>query len=393
MYTRVLALAAAMLIVVLAGAISVFGTTAADGGSTRVDAKVLDQIADRGSTTFWVVLEQKADLRPAASVQNSTSRGEFVYDELRKTADRSQAGLRALLARRGADYKPFWILNSIRVTGDQALLDELAARSEVQKIIADPVFRIPDPIVEKAEPRIDAVEWGIDRIRAPLVWSTYGDRGAGIVVANIDTGVRYTHQAVVRQYRGNNGATFDHNYNWYDPSLVCGSPSLAPCDNNAHGTHTMGTMVGEDASLVNQIGVAPAAKWIAAKGCETNSCSTSALLASGQWILAPTNLIGQNPRPDLRPHIVNNSWGNSNGGDTFYQATVNAWIASGIFPTFSNGNTGPGCGTVGSPGSYPASYGVGAFDINNVIYAGSRAAVLRRWAWAAESSRTSRRRA
>ncbi len=149
MYTRVLALAAAMLIVVLAGAISVFGTTAADGGSTRVDAKVLDQIADRGSTTFWVVLEQKADLRPAASVQNSTSRGEFVYGELRKTADRSQAGLRALLARRGADYKPFWILNSIRVTGDQALLDELAARSEVQKIIADHVFRIPDPIVGK----------------------------------------------------------------------------------------------------------------------------------------------------------------------------------------------------------------------------------------------------
>ena len=89
---------------------------------------------------------------------------------------------------------------------------------------------------------------------------------------------------------------------------------------------------------------------------------------------------------------MNNSWGNSNGGDTFYQATVNAWIASGIFPTFSNGNTGPGCGTAGSPGSYPASYGVGAFDINNVIYAGSSRGP-RRWAWAAESSRTSRRRA
>ena len=208
---------------------------------------MLDQIADRGSTTFWVVLEQKADLRPAASVQNSTSRGEFVYGELRKTADRSQAGLRALLARRGADYKPFWILNSIRVTGDQALLDELAARSEVQKIIADPVFRIPDPIVGKAESRIDAVEWGIDRIRAPLVWSTYGDRGEGIVVANIDTGVHFNHPALVRQYRGQQRRrTFDHNYNWYDPSRVCGSPSLAPCDNNAHGTHTMGTMVGDD---------------------------------------------------------------------------------------------------------------------------------------------------
>ena len=126
MYTRVLALAATMLIVVLAGATSVFGKTASGGGAGGVEAKVLDQIAERGSTTFWVVLRDKADLRAAPSIENRTSRGEFVYGELRKTANRSQAGLRALLARRGADYKPFWILNAIRVTGDQALLDVLA---------------------------------------------------------------------------------------------------------------------------------------------------------------------------------------------------------------------------------------------------------------------------
>ena len=107
---------------------------------------MLDQIAERGSTTFWVVLRDKADLRAAPSIENRTSRGEFVYGELRKTANRSQAGLRALLARRGAEYKPFWILNAIRVTGDQALLDVLAGRPEVEKIIASHVFRIPEPI-------------------------------------------------------------------------------------------------------------------------------------------------------------------------------------------------------------------------------------------------------
>ena len=136
MYTRVLALAATLLIVVLAGATSVFGKTASGGGAGGVEAKVLDQIAERGSTTFWVVLKDKADLRAAPAIENRTSRGEFVYGELRKTANRSQAGLRALLARRGADYKPFWILNAIRVTGDQALLDVLAERSEVESIVA-----------------------------------------------------------------------------------------------------------------------------------------------------------------------------------------------------------------------------------------------------------------
>ena len=130
----------------------------------------------------------------------------------------------------------------------------------------------------------------------------------------------------------------------------------------------MGTMVGDDGDPgPNQIGVAPHAKWIASKGCATNSCDTAALLASGQWMLAPTNTSGQNPDPNMRPDIVNNSWGNNNGGDTFYQAIVQSWVSSGIFPAFSNGNAGPGCGTVGSPGSYAESYGVGAYDINNVI--------------------------
>ena len=84
---------------------------------------------------------------------------------------------------------------------------------------------------------------------------------------------------------------------------------LAPCDNIGHGTHTIGTSVGDDGGA-NQIGVAPGAQWIAAKGCETLMlCSIAALLSSGQWVLAPTDLNGLNPRPDLRPHIVNNSWG------------------------------------------------------------------------------------
>jgi subtilisin family serine protease len=116
----------------------------------------------------------------------------------------------------------------------------------------------------------------------------------------------------------------------------------------------------------NKIGVAPDAKWLAAKGCETNSCSDSSLLSAGQFILAPTNLQGQSPDPSKRPDVVNNSWGGG-GGDTFYQATVNSWVASGIFPQFSNGNSGPNCHTSGSPGDFQNTYSAGAYDINNAI--------------------------
>ena len=43
-----------------------------------------------------------------------------------------------------------------------------------------------------------------------------GFTGQGIVVANQDTGMRWTHNAIKPQYRGWNGTTADHNYNWHD---------------------------------------------------------------------------------------------------------------------------------------------------------------------------------
>jgi subtilisin family serine protease len=332
-----------------------------------IDPAVIQQLDSQTDITFWVVMREKANLAAAYSIGDWEARGLFVYQRLQAVANRSQAQIRGLLMNRRLNHQPYWIANAIRVTADKETLQQLAARPDVERIVADGAYSIPPSEPANSQPGVDAVEWNIDRIRAPEVWSSFGIRGEGIVIANIDTGVQFDHEALVAQYRGNQGGSFDHNYNWFDPSQVCGSPSLVPCDNNGHGTHTMGTMVGDDGSPgVNQIGVAPGARWMAAKGCETNSCSFSALLAAGQWLLAPTDLDGANPRADLRPNVVNNSWGGG-PGDPFYQDIVNAWIASGIFPQFSNGNSGPGCGSSGSPGDYTESYSAGAFDINNQI--------------------------
>jgi hypothetical protein len=334
----------------------------------KVERKVLDQTAAKGAATFFVLLKDRANLAPATRLTRHRDRTAAVYQRLRANADHSQARLRQLLRASKVDYKPFWIANAVKVTAGPKLLAKIAALPEVERVVAERRVQIPKPSPAQERARIQAIEWNIDRIRAPEVWSTFGDRGDGIVVANIDTGVQFDHPALVRQYRGNlGGGVFDHNYNWFDPSQVCGSPSLVPCDNVFHGTHTMGTMVGDDGDPgTNQIGVAPHARWIAAKGCEDLGCSDSALLASGQWVIAPTDLNGQNPRPDLAPNIVNNSWG-SGPGDPFYQQIVDAWNAAGIFPQFSNGNAGPSCGSAGSPGDFLNTYAAGAFDINNTI--------------------------
>ena len=111
-----------------------------------------------------------------------------------------------------------------------------------------------------------AIEWNITKVNAPSVWAA-GYTGQGAVVAGQDTGYQWDHPALKGKYRGWDGSTASHDYNWHDSihsgGGVCGANSLFPCDDSQHGTHTMGTMVGDD-GLANQIGMAPGAKWI---GC------------------------------------------------------------------------------------------------------------------------------
>ncbi len=202
------------------------------------------------------------------------------------------------------------------------------------------------------------------------MWDELDTTGEGIVVGIIDTGVQFDHPALVRQYRGYLGdGEFDHNYHWHDPSQVCGNPSLVPCDNTGHGTHVTGTILGDDGGD-NRIGVAPGAQWIAAKGCEGTTCSREALLSAGQFMLAPTDLEGNNPRPELRPHIVNNSWGGNPTAEPWYRSMVEAWIQAGIFPQFASGNTLYGvapCGSASNPGNLPETYTAGAYGPDGSI--------------------------
>ena len=105
--------------------------------------------------------------------------------------------------------------------------------------------------------------------------------------------------------------------------------------------------------------MAPGAKWIACKGCESSSCSETALNACADWIVAP------NGDPNNRPNVVNNSWGGG-GGDNWYLAKVNAWRAAGIFPAFSAGNNYT-CSSLGSPGDYQESFASASHQSNRVI--------------------------
>src|SRR3954470_17292364 len=91
-----------------------------------------------------------------------------------------------------------------------------------------------------------------------------------------------------------------------------------------------------------------------------------------QFMIAPTDLTGNNADPTLRPHVLNNSWGcpASEGCTTRaeLETIINNTEAAGIFVVTSAGNDGPNCSTVQDPpGIYDASFAVGAYDMNNRV--------------------------
>ncbi len=334
--------------------------------SAPIDPYILEEIEANGSTNIFVKMATDAGLAAAENIKDREGRVQFVFDVLNNHAGLSQRSIVQFLKNRGVAYQSFWINNSLYIYGaDLKLVNVLSMRDDVAYLRADHKVPLQLPVkVQRSSNRVESVEWNISRIHADAVWAE-GITGEGIVVANIDTGVRYTHEAVVNQYRGNNGdGTFSHDYNWYDPNMNLSEPS----DNVGHGTHTMGTMVGGDGTgpFSEDIGVAPGAKWIASKGCGTLFCSDFRLIASAQWIACPTKVDGTDPDCSKAPHVVNNSWGGGRG-NPWYESYVRAWLSAGIAPVFSIGNSGPNCRTSNSPGDYTLVVGVGATDNADVL--------------------------
>jgi subtilisin family serine protease len=321
----------------------------------NVEAALWQALAAGETSDIIVEFGLQADLS-AAYAMDWQARGRYTVDTLRAVADYVQAPASAFLGAKGLRHQTFLAGNELYVWGaDLDVAQGLAALPHVDFVRAPRTYTL-DPIIEPEVLPEATLAWGVADTHADDFWATFGIQGDGIVVANIDTGVQWDHPALDQAYRcpGNPGSATC----WADPSNICGG---TPCDNNGHGTHTMGTMVADDdPSLTYTAGMAPNATWIACKGCETNSCSDYALNACADWILAP----GGNPAN--RPHIVNNSWGGGSG-DTWYLSKVNAWRAAGIFPAFSAGNNGWRCGTLGSPGDYQASFASAAHDANRAV--------------------------
>jgi len=208
-----------------------------------------------------------------------------------------------------------------------------AIAATVPATAVDGLRRNPNVTVVEADGEVQAIDaeldsvWGVKRIGAGLVHDS-GNRGNGIRVAIVDTGIDYTHPDLDENYAG--GADFVNN-------------DSDPMDDHGHGTHCAGTVAAEDDGL-GVVGVAPEALLFGVKVLSaTGSGSWSAIIAGIEW--AADNGI----------QVTNNSYGGSGHPGSIVQAAFDNSYAAGVLHVAAAGNSGA-CPPPGDTVGYPAKF-------------------------------------
>jgi subtilisin family serine protease len=197
--------------------------------------------------------------------------------------------------------------------------------------------KLPEPAIENIQknPRVTYVEmdgkvhtldteldnsWGVKRIGAGTVHDS-GNKGTGIKVAILDTGIDYEHSDLNANYIS--GYDFANN-------------DSDPMDDNGHGTHCAGIVAAED-NEGGVVGVAPEADLYAVKVVDSGGSGyVSDVVAGIQWSV------------DNGMDVISMSVGSDFGSTSLETACDNAY-SSGVLLVAAAGNDGNPSGEGDNP--------------------------------------------
>jgi subtilisin family serine protease len=251
--------------------------------------------------------------------------------------------------------KTLWIVNGTTTYVTQDQLQQLMQSTVVSSITYSlRKVRLVRPARGASSSNADAFTYGLQKLNVPEMRLKFPALdGAGIRVGILDTGIDANHPDLAGKVE---------NFKDFTPSQ-----NPKPTDGHGHGTHVAGTIAG-GATSGTSIGVAPKASLIIGKVFDDQGSATDeALLLAMQWMADPDG----NPNTNDFPQVVSNSWGDDANYDDKDPAEdpfckiIDNWVRLGMVPVFAAGNSGPGSGTVGTPGGCPQALAVGATDSND----------------------------
>ncbi len=219
----------------------------------------------------------------------------------------------------------------------------------------------------------DPAMYGLLKISAPQAWDIETG-SSSVVVANIDTGIRYTHQDLAANMWTNAGETPDNGIDddgngfiddYYGYDFRYNDPD--PWDQHGHGTHTAGTIGAVGNNGLGVVGVSWNVKIMAIKIYSAGAGDTTSAMLINAY-----NYVRMMRERGVNIVATNNSYGGCEEACGYDQATKDAIDAlgeAGILNVFAAGNSGVNVDiTPEYPGSYdsPSIITIGASNSDDI---------------------------
>ena len=241
-----------------------------------------------------------------------------------------------LIKQHGGEIKSVYqIKPAVAASLPQKAIDALKKNPKI-------AFIVPDlEIFTMAE----TLDWGVDRIDADIVHEY--NRGTGVKVAIMDTGIDYDHPDLAANYKG--GYDFGGRLVWR------GRNDDDPMDKQGHGTHCAGIVAAVKGNDIGVIGVAPEAYLYAVKVFDDRGNGRYSDVIEGlEWCI----------NNDVQ--VISMSFGSAySAGDPGIEPWINAAYDAGILLVGAAGNEGSGVDTVIYPARYANVIAVAATNSNN----------------------------
>jgi subtilisin len=267
-----------------------------------------------------------------AGEQSSLVRGEVASGPVKQKVfigfkELPGAAERALVENHGGSVRhSYHIVNAIAAELPEPAIEALKKDKRVSVVE-------PDMEVTTLDAELDA-SWGVKTVNSGNVHDS-GNKGTGVKIAVIDTGIDYNHPDLKDNYAGG----YDFYYNDADPM-----------DDRGHGTHVAGTIAARD-NDAGVVGMAPEAQLYALKVFPTTgSASWSSIVAAIEWAV------------DNGIQVTNNSYGSSSHPGSIVQNAFTQAANAGLVMVASAGNSGSGTDTVGYPGKFDTTIAVAALS-------------------------------
>ena len=405
---------------VLFAVLLLFGLSAVAQNTAKLTGEMQKQLAERTASDeqFRIIIGMadqydQAKLSKQVETMKAEQRREFVINELSRFSSASQADLLKTL-NEGAkanivkNLNSFWIFNGVSCITTREMIYALSERKDIAYIASDEMRNMLPENNPKmkgyAKQCVSAetfqnnrdgsptIAWNVTQVHANEVWNyTVGGnniKGAGVVVAVIDTGLDYYHPDIITHLwqptvneiswgTGESAKTFVLNDAEHPNTFIVGGTTYKypgydfvnddnnPVDDNGHGSHCAGTVAGNGASGI-QTGMAPEAKIMALKVLSAaGSGSTDAITNAMQFALV------------AGAKVLSLSLGGHESwlGDLFnvdsngpYRLAFNTVLAAGVVGVVAAGNEGEQYSyalntthydvpkNIGSPGNSPAPW-------------------------------------